>query len=227
MRYYPVFLDVCEKKCLVIGGGPVGARKTRTLEKCGARVEVVSDRFCDAFNGMDKAMTTLNHKPFEPRDIDGCFLVIAATGNAQINAFIQREAQKRGVMCNIADNPDKSSFILPAVIEQGDLILAISTSGASPAVARKIKQKLESQFGPEYGRLLVLMRAVRNRLLKQGHDPDSHRESFYSLLENGILKAIESEDEEQINTVLNMVLGDGYTYENLVAQGAVNEPSNG
>lgn len=227
MKYYPVFLDVCEKKCLVVGGGPVGARKARTLEKCGARVDVVSDRFCDAFNGMDKEVITLKTKAFDPEDIDGSFLVIAATSNAQLNALIQGEAQKRGIMCNIADNPDKSSFILPAVIEQGDLILTVSTSGASPAVARKIKEKLKSQFGTEYGRLLILMRAVRNRLLKEGHDPDSHRESFYSLLENGILKAVESRDEEKINAVLNMVLGDGYTYENLVVQGAVDEPSNG
>lgn len=217
MKYYPIFLDMKDRDCLVVGGGAVGARKAATLEKCGANVTIVSDRFsaeCDRFKA---SAVCLEKKEYEKKDAKGMFLVFAATNNADLNRQIKADALTLNILCNVADAPDESDFILPSIVDRGDLMVAVSTSGSSPAMAKKIRQDLEHRFGPEYAKLLQLMGNIRKKLLSSGHAPDDHKQVFHTLIGKGILELIEANDEMNINAVLCDVLGKEYTYQNLVS----------
>ncbi|MBU8909677.1 MAG: bifunctional precorrin-2 dehydrogenase/sirohydrochlorin ferrochelatase [Desulfobacterales bacterium] len=217
MKYYPVFLDLKAKDCLVVGGGNVGARKAATLEKCGAKVKVISDRFSPGFDDLKKTSICIEKKKYEKKDVNGMFLVFAATNNADLNQQIKDDASMLDILCNVADAPDNSDFLLPSIVDRGDLVLAVSTSGSSPAMAKRIRQDLENQFGSEYARLLLLMGNVRKKLLSSGHAPDEHKEIFHTLIEKGILEMIKANDEININAVLCDVLGKQYSYQDLVS----------
>lgn len=217
MKYYPIFLDIKGKDCLVVGGGAVGARKAATLEKCGAKVTIISDRFSSGFDDLEKTSICLKKKKYGKEDVKGMFLVFAATNNADLNQQIKNDASRLNILCNIADAPDNSDFLLPAIVDRGDLILAVSTSGSSPAMAKKIRKDLEDQFGPEYAQLLCLMGDIRKKLLSSGHAPDDHRKVFHTLIDKGILELIKANDETNINEVLCDVLGRKYSYQDLVS----------
>ncbi len=217
MKYYPVFLDIKGKDCLVVGGGIVGARKAATLEKCGAKVTVISDRFSSGFDDLKRTGICFKKKEYEKEDVKGIFLVFAATNNADLNQQIKIDASRLNILCNIADAPDNSDFLLPSIVDRGDLIMAVSTSGSSPAMAKRIRQDLENQFGPEYAQLLGLMGNIRKKLLSSGHAPDEHKEIFNTLIDKGILELISADDEKNINAVLCDVLGSKYLYQDLVS----------
>lgn len=217
MKYYPIFLDIKGRDCLVIGGGAVGARKAAVLEKCGATVKVISDRFSAHFQELETSAVRLEKKAYERKDVTGMFLVFAATNNADLNRQIKTDASALNILCNVADAPDESDFILPSIVDRGDLTVAVSTSGSSPAMAKKIRQDLERQFGPEYAKLLQLMGNIRKKLLSSGHAPGDHKQIFYTLIGKGILELIEANDEININAILCDVLGKEYTYQNLVS----------
>ncbi len=181
MKYYPIFLNVKDRPCLVAGGGQVGARKAKTLGSAGAWVTVVSPEFCDHLAEMPGIRKI--QRCFDPKDLDQIFLVFAATGDTAVNRQIQNLARKARVLCNSADAPDQGDFILPAVMNRGDLICAVSTCGASPALARKIRMDLDQAYGPEYATFLVLMKAVREKLLgSSGHDPMAHKHIFRTMM---------------------------------------------
>jgi precorrin-2 dehydrogenase/sirohydrochlorin ferrochelatase len=217
MKYYPVFLDVKDKRCLVVGGGAVGARKAATLEKCGARVVVVSERFSERFDDLETKNIRLENRKYDRDDVADMFLVFAATDDAGLNARIKKDAAALNILCNVADAPDESEFILPSIVERGDLLVAVSTCGSSPAMAKKIRQELDAQFGEEYAQLLQLMGNMRRKLLSQGHDPQGHKKIFHSLIDKGILDLIKTGDEKNINVILNDIPGEGYTYRDLVS----------
>lgn len=217
MKYYPIFLDIKGKDCLVVGGGAVGTRKAATLEKCGAKVTIISDRFSPGFDDLEKTSICLEKKKYGKEDVKGMFLVFAATNNADLNQQIKNDASRLNILCNIADAPDNSDFLLPAIVDRGDLLLAVSTSGSSPAMAKKIRKDLEDQFGPEYAQLLCLMGDIRKKLLSSGHAPDDHRKVFHTLIDKGILELIKANDETNINEVLCDVLGRKYSYQDLVS----------
>ncbi len=215
MKYYPVCLDIKQRNCLVVGGGSVGFRKALGLEKCGARVKVVSLEFSPQFNARQSRGIQLESRAYQKTDLEGMFLVFAATDNAGLNRKVMDDAKAHGVLCCLADRPEDSDFILPAVVEQGDLVLSVSTSGASPALARKIKQDISRMFGPEYAVFLRLMKQIRQRLLAKGHDPSGHRQVFTSLARSDIPGLIRSGDTQQIDSILTGLLGREYTYERL------------
>ncbi|MCG8639316.1 MAG: bifunctional precorrin-2 dehydrogenase/sirohydrochlorin ferrochelatase, partial [Desulfobacterales bacterium] len=210
MKYFPLFLDIDGKSCLVVGGGEVGARKAGTLDRCGAGVTVVSPAFSERFKALAHRITCIRKK-YEPGDIEGMSLVFAATDNARLNRRIQQDARERSVWCNVADGPGHSDFILPSVIERGDLILAVSTSGSSPALARKIRLELEEIFGPEYEKILRVMGGIRKKLLASGHAPETHKKLFYTLIESGMLEWIKDDETDRINIFLAGLLGKDYT----------------
>ncbi len=217
MKYYPIFLDIKNKDCLVIGGGSVGARKAVTLEKCGARVKVISDRFSPKFDGLKTKSISLEKKKYEKKDVKGMFFVFAATDNANLNRQIKKDASKFNILCNVADAPSQSDFLLPSIVERGDLIVAVSTSGSSPAMAKRIRQDLDHQFGPEYAQFLTVMGNIRKKLLSSGHAPDENKAIFNALIEKGVLELIKENDEKNINSILYEVLGRKYSYQNLVS----------
>lgn len=218
MKYYPIFLDVKDRVCLVVGGGKVGARKAMGLEHAGARVRVVSKRFSHELEAGGKKRIQLYCRAYEKSDLKNIFLVFAATENAQLNQIIQKDAEKENILCNLADAPEQSDFILPSIVERGDLLCAVSTSGSSPALAKKIRKDLESMFGPEYALFLVLMGNIRKKLLEQGHDPDTHKKIFNTLIEKNFPALIAAGDEISIDSILIELLGRGYSYHRLVSQ---------
>lgn len=217
MRYYPVNLDINHRNCLVVGGGSVGTRKVLTLVKCGARVTVVSPEVTPDLQQLhDSDTIILKNRTFRPSDLDGMFLVVGATDNEALNRDIHIAAESRGLLCNIADRPEVCNFILPSIVNRGDLIIAISTSGQSPALAKKLRQELEKQFGSEYGEFLKLMGAVRKRLLSQKHEPEAHKHIFEQLIDRGLLNLVKEGNKDAVNALLLDVLGEGYLFENLI-----------
>lgn len=216
MKYYPIFLDIKGRNCLVVGGGPVGARKAAALAKCGAKVQVVSERVSPEFEQLKTESISLTQKKYEKKDVQGMFLVFAATNNKDLNQRIQKDASMLNIICNVADAPDAGDFVLPSLVDRGDLILAVSTCGSSPAMAKKIRHDLERSFGPEYEQTLLLMGNIRKKLLSRGHAPDEHKKIFNTLIKKGILELIKNRDEININLILHDVLGKKYSYQDLV-----------
>lgn len=211
MRYYPVNLDVQNRDCLVVGGGGVGERKVKTLLECGARVTVVTTLATERLQALaSEGHIDLKARGYEPSDLEGKFLVIGATDSEEINEKISEDAARRGLLCNIADRPAACSFVLPAIVRQGDLVIAISTSNKSPAVARRIRQTLEKEFGPEYAVLLNLMGVIRQKLLAEAESPEAHKRMFERLLDEGLLEMIRDNRIKDVDSLLNDVLGKAY-----------------
>ena len=217
MSFYPINLDIKNRGCLVVGGGAVASRKARTLAECGAIVTVVSPEFSPSLQALEKASAvTLICRSYETSDLDGKFLVIGATNDEALNRRINADAENRHMLCNIADVPDICNFILPSIIRRGDLVIAVSTSGKSPAFAKKLRKDLEKNFGDEYARFLTLMGTIRNKLLCTAHAPEVHKPLFERLIHHNLLELIKDNRKEEINRLLFDVLGSGYDYDELV-----------
>lgn len=208
MKYYPVCLDIRNRDCLVVGGGAVAFRKVKTLLACGASVTVVSPAFTSDLAGIRDDALTLVRRPYESSDVAGRFLVIGATDDEAENRKISRDAEANNVLCNIADLPDACNFILPAVVKRGDLLLAISTCGNSPAFAKHLRQRLEKDFGEEYTEFLRLMGALRKRLLDTRHAPEEHKPLFEALINEGLLEKVKEGNIDEINRLLDHIAGD-------------------
>jgi precorrin-2 dehydrogenase/sirohydrochlorin ferrochelatase len=217
MKYYPVYLDIKDKNCLVVGGGSVGTRKVERLLECGAQVTVVSIEVTEKLKELSNScVIQLKEKEFQIADLDDRFLVVGATNDRELNLKIHAEAERRGLLCNIADHPKACNFILPSIVNRGDLIIAISTSGKSPAFAKKLRQHFEKEFGSEYAEFLNLMGAVRQKLLNQDHEPEAHKHFFERLIDSDLVRMLKNGDAESINSLLLDVLGDGYELESLM-----------
>jgi len=217
VRYYPIYLDIKDRNCLVVGGGSVGTRKVKTLLECGAKVTVVSIDVTETLTGLSNSgMIQLKERDFQTSDLDDRFLVVGATDNQELNFNIHAEAEHRGILCNIADCPKACNFILPSIVNRGDLIIAISTSGKSPAFAKSLRKHLEKEFGDEYAEFLNLMGAIRQKLLSQDHKPEAHKHLFEQLIEKDLVQMLKNGDTKNINSLLLEVLGEGYELETLI-----------
>ncbi|OQY01084.1 MAG: siroheme synthase [Desulfobacteraceae bacterium 4572_130] len=217
MEYYPVCLDVKNRNCLVVGGGSVGARKVLTLLKCGAKVTIVSLSFSEKIKNLKHENIKYKKKQYHKNDLKGIFLVIGATNDIELNKKVWHDTQKKNMLCNIVDFPKTCNFILPAIVKRGDLIIAVSTSGKSPAFAKKLRQDLEKEFGQEYADFLFLMGKIRNRLLAKEHAPEEHKTIFQEFIKAGLLEMIAKKNYIKINKLLFQILGKGYSYENLIS----------
>lgn len=217
MRYYPVYLDIRQRRCLVVGGGAVATRKATALLDCDAKVTVVSPDITLQLRELAaKGALKLIVRAYRSSDLKGMFLVIGATDDEGLNRRISRDARDRNMLVNIADRPQACNFILPAIVRRGDLVIAISTSGQSPALAKKLRQQLENQFGEEYGRLLILMGAIRQRLLAHTHKPEAHKHLFNELIDRGLPELMRANRQREINDLLAEILGSDYNFEALM-----------
>ena len=167
--YYPIVLNIQGRKCLVVGGGKVALRKVKALLEHGADVEVVSPFFCPELNQLatDGAIRAIQ-RDYKPEDLEDAFIAIAATDDAKTNERVAAEARRRGVLTNVVDDLKNSDFIVPSYLKRGDVIIAVSTSGRSPALARKIRSELERNFKAEYEQLAIIADEVRSKLKQQG-----------------------------------------------------------
>jgi precorrin-2 dehydrogenase/sirohydrochlorin ferrochelatase len=219
MRYYPIYLDVRDRPCLVVGGGAVGTRKTRTLLRAGARVVVVSPEATPELDALAREdQIRLHRRPYADQDLADVFLVFGTTNDRRLNHKISADARQRGILCNIADQPDQGQFVLPSVVARGDLLISISTSGKSPALARRIRRQLEDEFGDEYARMLELLGVLRRRLLARGHDPRGHRQKFDALLDSDLKEWIRTGDTVRIDKFLQHAFGESVDWKELTGE---------
>jgi precorrin-2 dehydrogenase/sirohydrochlorin ferrochelatase len=205
LKYYPVFLDISGKKCVVIGGGEVAARKVSRLLNCGAKVLVVSPQLTPELIGL-KVRSAIENvaADYDIQFIKGVALVIGATDDANTNALISSDARSLGIPVNIVDDPQKCDFILPAVVERGDLAIAIGTGGKSPALARHLRKELEAKYGVEYEILLKILGDLR----RQMKSSSAGKTWFDSLIACGILDLIAVADWEKVKRTVKEITGE-------------------
>ena len=191
MKYYPAYLDLRDRPCMVIGGGTVAERKTLALLEAGAQVTIISPALTPKLHEFsDTGKITHLKKQYEESDISGQFLVIAATPSVEVNTLVAHACRKRHMLVNVAVPPEESSFIVPSVVERGDLMIAISTSGASPALSKKIRQDIEQRYGREYGLFLDKMSVIRNRVLEEVPDGQKRQAVFQAIVDSNVIDLI-------------------------------------
>ena len=177
-----MFLKLEGRSCLVVGAGAIGEPKIESLLTAGASVRVVAPHASASVAEWARAGAIVwEAREFNDADLDGVFLVIAATSSRDVNGAIFREAHQRNILCNVVDDPEFCDFYYPAVVRRGDLQLAISTNGRSPALAQRIRRELEVQFGPEYGAWLEELGNIRQQLFASGMNPDERRRVLHEL----------------------------------------------
>lgn len=169
MSYYPIMLDIEGKRCVVIGGGQVALRKVETLLKHGAVVEVISPEMCPGLEQLaSSGSVKVARRTYRAGDLQDAAVVISATDDSETNRSASQEALKSGTLVNVVDVPELSSFIVPSTLRRGDLTVAVSTNGRSPALARRIRAELEKDLGEEYSLLVSLADEVRSELKRDG-----------------------------------------------------------
>ncbi len=192
---FPMFVKLEGKRCLVVGAGKVGEPKISSLLETGARIHAVALEASEAVHHWARAgKITLEIRGFAPADLDGTFLAIVATASRDLNSSIYREAQRRGILCNVVDVPEYCDFYYPAVVRRGDLQIAISTNGQSPSLAQKLRQQLERQFGPGYARWVAELGETRKLVLASDLDPQRKSDLLHSLASREALKAALNEE---------------------------------
>jgi precorrin-2 dehydrogenase / sirohydrochlorin ferrochelatase len=178
-NYYMACLDVDGRRCLVVGGGTVGLEKAAGLSACGALVTVVSPELHAGFAELD---VDWRAREYETGDLDGMFLVIAATDETAVNQAVHRDAEARQMLCNVADVPELCNFILPAVHREGPIAVAVSTGGASPALAKRLRSQIAELVGPEHAALAEELRALRPEVKERFETYEERRDYFEDLV---------------------------------------------
>lgn len=198
-KYYPAFVDIEDQPCLVVGGGAIAAEKAGSLLDCGAVVTVISPDLTEALRGRaDRGELRWIARRYEPGDVRGFMLVICAAGSAEANEQVYGDAEKEGIMANVVDVPELCRYIVPSIVRQGDLCIAISTGGKSPALAKKIRGQLEGAFGTEYAVLLDLLGAYRPRMkARHPEDIDTRARLWKSLVDSDLLDLIRAGRAEE------------------------------
>jgi precorrin-2 dehydrogenase/sirohydrochlorin ferrochelatase len=209
VKYYPLFLDIIDRRCVVVGGGDVAERKVGRLLDFGASVVVVGKTLTPGLQTMKKE-GRIDHidADYDKAFIDDAFLVIGATDRDDVNAKISRDARDKGILVNIVDDPDKCDFVLPSLLKQGDLLIAISTGGKSPALAKKLREEMEQLFGTEYQTLLEVMGQLREKLVVKGRSSDENRRLFEEVVHSDILQHIKDKSWDKVKKIIYDITGE-------------------
>ncbi|MDA8126608.1 MAG: bifunctional precorrin-2 dehydrogenase/sirohydrochlorin ferrochelatase [Deltaproteobacteria bacterium] len=208
MRYYPLFLDISGQRCVVVGGGQVAERKVGRLLDCDAAVEVVGPFLTPKLTALKEEGRIVHRAAdYEAELIRGARLVIGATDDEAVNGRISKDARALGIPVNIVDDPARCDFILPSLVERGDLAIAISTGGKSPALAKKLRRELEAVYGPEYGILTTILGELRRKVIDSGGDPDRRRETFAAVVASGILDLIRAKEWKAAAALIEELTG--------------------
>ncbi len=189
MSLFPAFLKLVNRRVLVVGGGAIAAQKIPGLLEAGARVHVVSPKLSPALvEWVRDRQIDWSPKPFESSDLNGAFLVIAATSLRDLNAAVFAAADRRHILCNSVDDIEHCHFYYGSMVRRGDLQIAISTNGKSPALAQRLRKELEEQFGPEYESWLEWLGAARETLRAQSTDPEATKRWLHVLASRPMFK---------------------------------------
>lgn len=180
---FPLFMKLEGRQCLVVGAGQVGESKIAGLLETGTRIRVVAIVATSTVREWARAgKIELELRAFKADDLDGAFLTVVATSSRTLNERVYREAQARGVLCNVVDVPDLCDFYYPSVLRRGDLQIAVSTAGQSPSLAQKIRQQLEKQFGPGYAAWVAELGETRKLILASDLDQGRKLELLNALV---------------------------------------------
>jgi siroheme synthase-like protein len=202
---YPVNLLVAGRRCVVVGGGRIAARKIAALLDAGATVHVVApDVSPEVQDWQASGAVTVDQRPFAPADLDGAWLATAATPDPAVNQAVYDAGEARRIFVNAADDPDRCSFTLMSVVRQGDLVVTIGTGGRSPALATYLKDHVASEMGPEWGVLLDLLSDERERLRAAG--TSSETLDWRRALDSGMLDLIRTGRVAQAKELLRACL---------------------
>jgi precorrin-2 dehydrogenase/sirohydrochlorin ferrochelatase len=216
VSYYPVFLDLRGRAGLVVGGGDVAHGKIDGLLRAAARVTVVAPRVAEAVQRLAaRGRVTLVARPYDSQDVRGFQVVVAATDDPEVNRRVADDAQRAGVIVNVVDDAEQSTFIAPAVLERGDLQIAVSTAGASPSFAVYLRDRLAAQIGPEYGVALAILRKVRQRLRAEQRTMAERRRILRKLADAGLVDHVRSKDRSGIEELLHSAAGESWTLDAL------------
>lgn len=186
--YYPVFLDLRDRPCVVVGGDAAAGAKVESLLAAGARVTVVAPELVGALADL-AAAGAVRHlaRPYRTGDLDGAFLAISVLADPAVNQPLWEEAEARGIPANVMDDVPRCSFIAPSIVRRGHLAVAISTAGRAPALAVRLRERLERLLGPEHARFLELAEALRGRLADRHPDFATRRALWYRLVDSDVL----------------------------------------
>lgn len=211
--FYPMFVNLEGRRCVVVGGGPIATEKVEKLLLHGAAVRLVSPQVTSELARMIDAgeIAEYRERTYRPEDLEGCFLVIAATNLDPINRMVWQDAEARNMVCNVVDVPPLCNFIVPSIVRRGELALAISTGGASPVVAKHIRRQLDEAYGPEWEALVDLLRNVRDELKERYLDMPSRRDAVEQLMETDIVRRLADGDEAGARELARRVLDIGVT----------------
>ena len=211
MGYLPIFVNLKGRRCVVVGGGEVAERKVAALLDVGARVCVISPKLTSALRQLSSTGAVEHvERAWQPGDITDCTLAFAATDDPQAHRAIAAEAGAAGIPINVADEPDLCDFITPSVVRRGDLQIAISTAGASPALASRIRRDLEAIIGPEYETVALILRAARSYLRETRRDPRERARILQAIAFSDIPERVREANWKSIDRMLTQHLGAGF-----------------
>jgi siroheme synthase-like protein len=196
---FPMFLKLDDCKCVVVGAGSIAAQKLDGLLDSGADVQVVAPEASGKIQELARSgRVAWVQTEFQAEHLAGALLVIAATGNPAVNEQVYRAAQERGVLCNSVDEPERCDFFYPAVVRRGDLQIAISTAGKSPALAQRIRQELEEQFDSSYVSWLQWLGTVRQLFFQRQVEPGLRKQTLHRISARAVFERFKSFRERKI-----------------------------
>nr|MBF0221515.1 bifunctional precorrin-2 dehydrogenase/sirohydrochlorin ferrochelatase [Desulfobulbaceae bacterium] len=208
MMFYPAYLDIKGRECVVVGGGRVALRKVRGLLECNASVSVVSPILHAELAALHAQGKIIWHeKKYSKGDIVGAFLVIAATNDQGAQEEVFHDARQLNTLLNVADVPEKCNFILPARVQRGSLSISVSTGGKSPALAKMLRKKLEQEFDENYTVLNDIMGIVRPEVIQTNLPQQENERMFNAILGSDILKHIEEGNSGAVIDIVNHCIG--------------------
>ena len=195
MMFYPVYLNLKGRRVVVIGGGEVAERKVESLLGTGANIVVISPRVTQRLESLaNDARLELQKRPFASGDCNGARLVLSATDDAGLSDAVFKEGHAAGALVNTADQPALCDFIMPAVVRRGDIAIAISTGGASPGLAARLRSKIARLIGPEYARLAKMLSEARPEIRRRVHTEDERKALHYRILDSDIMERLKAND---------------------------------
>lgn len=207
MAYYPILVELQDQPVLVLGGGKIAERKVETLEAFGARVRLVAKELTPKLATWSRQGRIQYLGPrFEESLLDNCLLAVVATNDASLNRTVSVLARTKGKLVNVVDQPQHCTFIVPSIVKRGDLVVAISTSGKSPALAKRLREQLEEHLGEELSPFVQLMGCLRERILNLGLPQEKNQAIFEALVDSDLLKAYKKHDLQGIRKILGRIL---------------------
>lgn len=210
MEFLPVFIKLDGQPCLVVGGGIVAARRVSLLRKAGGMVTVVAPELCPELADLSASGVIVYHaRRFAPSDLDSVRITIGATDDEAINAEVSRLAQARSIPVNVVDNPELCSFIVPSILDRSPVLVAVSTGGASPVLARQLRTRLESLIPSAYGHLAAMIDEFREPAKQRFPDVDTRRRFWEEVLEGPICELVFSGREADARRQLEQALAKG------------------